>query len=83
MIMRWRKKAYRDFNTTTNGSYMVVQYAHDDWTIEEREHRVETNGTSGHFTVVQQPFWSKNPPLAFDSFDDAVMFILNEESKHV
>jgi hypothetical protein len=79
MIIRWRKKAYRDFNTETMGSYMVVRYSHDDWEIEEREHKVETNGTSGRFTIVGQPFWSKNPPMAFDSFDDAVSFILQQK----
>jgi len=81
-MMRWRKKAYRDFDTRTMGSFMVVHYAHDSWTIEEREHKVETNGTCGRFTIVQQPYWSSNPPLTFDSFDDAVVFILQLEEAH-
>jgi hypothetical protein len=58
---------------------MVVKYSHDSWDIEEREHKVEVNGTSGRFTIVGQPNWSAYPPQAFDSFDDAVRFILDQE----
>jgi hypothetical protein len=78
--MRWRKKVFRDFSVRNNSSSIVTHYSHDCWTIEEMEHRVETNGTSGRFVIIQQPNWSANPPLAFDSFDDAVKQVLAQEA---
>jgi hypothetical protein len=79
--MRWRKKVFRDFSEKNNGSSLVTHYAHDEWTIEELEHRVETNGTSGRFVIIQQPNWSNKPPVAFDSFDDAVRNIVEQEKE--
>ncbi len=79
--MRFRKKVYRDYSSKNNCSSIVTHYSHDEWTIEELEHRVVVEGVSGRFLIVQQPNWLRDLPLPFDSFDEAASFINQKQSE--